>query len=319
MISSRTGKVLLATVKGNASLSVIDPASGEILSAVTVGVPGTEVPHEFALTADKSKALVTLYGDADYGRNNPGHRIAVVDLTALTCTHHVDLGLYRGPHSIVRDAAGLFWVTAEENSCLVAIDLQANDVVRTIWTQVPTHFLAATADGASLFCAHKEYPFVSVVDIEGAEVVDRIPLPVGSQALRLSPDERFLYVGDFHRSLLHVIDCENRKLVETVSLVAVPGWPYPTPDGKHVVVTTYNEAEVRGYVEILNAQNLADAKAVPISGEPFHAHVAEEAGEVFVAISTGEIVKIGLENGRIIGDPISTGGEMPEMIELVSL
>ena len=310
---------LVATVKENASLSVIDPTTGAILSAVIVGIPGKEVPHEFALTPDNSKALVTLYGNADYGRNNPGHRVAVVDLREMSCTHHVDLGLYRAPHSIVRDAAGLFWVTVEENNCLVAIDLQANDVVRTVWTEVPTHFLAVTADGMTLYCAHKEYPFVSLVDIEQAAVVDRISLPVGSQALRLSQDERLLYVGDFHRPLLHVIDVENRKLVETISLTAVPGWPYPTPDGKYVVLTTYNEAEDQGYVEILNANDLDIARIVPVSGEPFHAHVAEDPGEIFIAVSTGEIQRIELETGSIIGAAISTGGVMPEMIKLVSL
>ena len=310
---------LVATVKENASLSVIDPTTGAILSAVIVGIPGKEVPHEFALTPDNSKALVTLYGNADYGRNSPGHRVAVVDLREMSCTHHVDLGLYRAPHSIVRDAAGLFWVTVEENNCLVAIDLQANDVVRTVWTEVPTHFLAVTADGMTLYCAHKEYPFVSLVDIEQAAVVDRISLPVGSQALRLSQDERLLYVGDFHRPLLHVIDVENRKLVETISLTAVPGWPYPTPDGKYVVLTTYNEAEDQGYVEILNANDLDIARIVPVSGEPFHAHVAEDPGEIFIAVSTGEIQRIELETGSIIGEAISTGGVMPEMIELVSL
>lgn len=312
-----SGAKLLLSVKENASLSVISPVTGEILSVLTVGIPGTEVPHEFALTADGSKALVTLYGNADYGRNNPGNRIAVVDLHDMICTHHIDLGLYRGPHAIVRDAADLFWVTAEENSCLVAIDLQINEIVRTIWTQVPTHFLTATANRKTLYGAHKEYPFVSEIDPASAEVVSRIALPVGSQSLRLSPDERFLYVGDFHRPLLHVIDCGSRKLVETVPLKAVPGWPYPTPDGKYVVVTTFDEPGDQGYVEILNANDLFDAKTVPVSGEPFHSCTALDPGEIHVAVATGEIVTIELATATITANRIFAGGTMPEMIQLV--
>lgn len=310
---------LLVSVKENASLSVIEPDTGKILSAVTVGVPGTEMPHEFALTADGSTALITLYGDADYGRNTPGNRIAVVNLRSMTCTHHIDLGLYRGPHSIVRDAAGLFWVTAEENACLIAIDLQVNDIVRTVWTEAPAHFLTVTGDGTTLYCAHKEYPFISKVDTANAEVAARMRLPVGSQALRLSPDERLLYVGDFHRPLLHVFDCDEGKLVETAPLTAVPGWPYPTPDGNYVVVTTFDEPADRGYVEILDAQDLSDANAVEVPGEPFHAHVARDAGQIHVALSTGQVLTIELATGDIIGEPISTGGVMPEMIQLVPL
>ena len=51
-----------------------------------------------------------------------------------------------------------------------------------------------------------------------------------------SADGARLYVGDFHRPLLHVVDCAARKVVETVPLTGVPGWPFCTPDGRFVMV-----------------------------------------------------------------------------------
>ena len=54
----------------------------------------------------------------------------------------------------------------------------------------------------------------------------RIQMPIGSQSLWVSPDDKWLYVGDFNRPLLHVVDCEGEEIVKTIQLKAVPGWPY---------------------------------------------------------------------------------------------
>lgn len=307
---------LLVTVKENASLTAIDVASGNIEAVATVGVPGTELPHEFALNADGSEALVTLYGNADYGRNDPGNRVAIVDLKSMECTGHIDLGLYRGPHSIV-SANGLFWVTVEENSCLVAIDPVDKAIVRSVWTEVPSHYVVTNSDGSALYCGHKEYPFLSVVDPAMGKVVGKTDLPVGSQAIRVSPDDRRLFVGDFYRPLLHIVDCDTGQIAETVPLKAVPGWPFPTPDGDCVVVTTFDEPGGRGYVEIIDMGEVSKPVAVEVSGEPFHACAASERGKIYVAVGSGEIVTVDLEARRIVGDPISTGGVMPEMVRLL--
>ncbi len=107
--------MILATVKENVSLTALDGDTGEIVAAVEVGERGIAKPHELTLSADGSRAFVSLYGDADYGPNVPANKIAVVDLTEMALLGHIDLNLYKGPHALVTGADGKIWATVDPN------------------------------------------------------------------------------------------------------------------------------------------------------------------------------------------------------------
>ena len=97
---------LMCTVKGTVSLTFIDPEAGSIIDAVTVGEADVAKPHEIVLSAGGRRAFVSIYGSADYGRNQSDNRIAVVDLDERRLVRHIDLDLYRAPHALARDAKG---------------------------------------------------------------------------------------------------------------------------------------------------------------------------------------------------------------------
>ena len=52
------------------------------------------------------------------------------------------------------------------------------------------------------------------------------------------------------------------KVNTRASTWCVPGWPFVSPDGRWVVVTTFDAQADRGYAEILDAKNLRDRRAV---------------------------------------------------------
>ncbi|MDH3739521.1 MAG: hypothetical protein OER92_10020, partial [Alphaproteobacteria bacterium] len=83
MEGTNTSAHILATVKENVSLTAVDGDTGEIVAAVEVGERGIAKPHELTLSSDRTRAFVSLYGDADYGPNVPANKIAVVDLVAM--------------------------------------------------------------------------------------------------------------------------------------------------------------------------------------------------------------------------------------------
>src|SRR5215813_10907592 len=62
---------LLVLNKNDATLSIIDPASGKTLGTVPTG----EAPHELAVSTDGKLAFV-----ANYGAQTPGNTISVIDL-----------------------------------------------------------------------------------------------------------------------------------------------------------------------------------------------------------------------------------------------
>jgi DNA-binding beta-propeller fold protein YncE len=307
-------ELIIATVKENVSLSVFDVATGEIVAAVTVGTRDIAKPHEIAVTVDGTHAFVSLYGDKDYGPNTPDNRLGVVDLRDFSFAGHVDLGLYKGPHALMTDRDGKIWVTVDPNRCVLVIDPVNWEIERTIHLGVPGHFLAASPDGNTVYFSAKEYPDVVAVDVGSKAVINRITLPVGGQALRVSPDGAHLYLGDFHRPLLHVIDCAKAERVDTVPLTGVPGWPFNSRDGKIVIVTTYDEPTDRGYVELLDAADMNSRRVIELPSEPFHALPLRDGQHALVALANGDIAKIDLIEGTHVDGGFSAGGTMPETL-----
>jgi DNA-binding beta-propeller fold protein YncE len=309
-----TTTLILATVKQNVSLTATDAATGAIAHVVKVGTVGTSKLHEIALSADGSRAFVSLYGSADYGPNVPDNRIAVVDLATMTLAGHIDLNLYKGPHALVVGADGMLWATVDANRCLLVIDPESWQIERTLWLQVPGHFLAASPDGNTLYVTAKEYPVVVEIDMAARAIAATIALPVGGQGIRVSVDGKFLYVGDFHRPLLHVVDCATRRVVQTVPLTGVPGWPFVSPDGRHIVVTTWDESAGRGYAEILDTADPLQRRIVALPAEPFHALFSEDGRTFHVALGDGAVPCIDIATAAIVDGGFDVGGSMPEAL-----
>lgn len=311
---SSNRELIIATVKENVSLSAFDAVTGEIVAAVPVGTKDIAKPHEIAVTSDGSHAFVSLYGDKDYGPNTPDNRLGVVDLRDFSFAGHVDLGLYKGPHALMTDRDGKIWVTVDPNRCVLVIDPVSWEIERTIHLGVPGHFLAASPDGGTVYFSAKEYPDVVAVDIASKTITHKIALPVGGQALRVSPDGTRLYVGDFHRPLLHVIDCDRAELIDTVPLTGVPGWPFNSLDGSSVIVTTYDEPADCGYAELLDSNDLSNRRVIDLPSEPFHALPLRDERHALIALANGEIAKIDLIDATLVAGGFSAGGTMPETL-----
>ena len=309
-----TRRLILLTVKENVSLTALDAKTGDTVACIKVGTLNTGKPHELAVSADGTRAFVSLYGSADYGPNVPDNRIAVVDLTDMTMIGHIDLNLYKGPHALFVDTQGNLWATVDGSRCVLVIDTDSYEIVQTIWLQTPGHFLAATPDGKTLYASSKEYPVVTEIDIESRSITAQIAVPVGAQAIRVSHDGSRLFVGDFHRPLLHVIDCAARKLVSTHALTGVPGWPFVSPDGQTLVVTTYDEPNDKGYVEILDANNPDLRRVVDMADEPFHVLFSDDGKHFHTALGNGEVPRIDVAKAEIADGGYHAGGTMPEAI-----
>jgi len=307
-------RLILLTVKENVSLTALDAETGETVACVEVGTLNTGKPHELAISRDGTRGFVSLYGSADYGPNVPDNRIAVVNLTDMTLAGHIDLNLYKGPHALIIDRQGKLWATVDPNRCVLMIDPDSWEIEHTVWLQTPGHFLAAAPDGKTLYASSKEYPVVTEIDIESRSVTAQIPVPVGAQAIRVSNDGQRLFVGDFHRPLLHVIDCKKRELAGTHALTGVPGWPFVSPDGKTLAVSTFDEPNDKGFVELLDTGNLDNRRVVDVADEPFHMLFSDDGKHLHAALANGEVPKIDVATAEIVAGGYNAGGTMPEAI-----
>jgi DNA-binding beta-propeller fold protein YncE len=137
-------------------------------------------------------------------------------------------------------------------------------------------------------------------------------VPVGGQAIRVSHDGTRLYVGDFYRPLLHVIDCATRQLKSTHTLAGVPGWPFVSPDGAHLAVSTYNEADDQGFLELLDPRAPDQRRSIPLPDEPFHVLFTDDSTHLYVVQADGVLPKINIARGEIVEGGFNAGGTMPE-------
>jgi hypothetical protein len=305
--------MLLMTVKGNQTVAFFDEMSGELLAAPVVGTPAAK-PHEIKLSADGKRAFVSLYGDAGYPENTPNNQIAVLDIASMSLERIIGTDLYYGPHGLARDAQGRIWTTMERNRCIVVIDPDTCEITRTVHSETPAHFLFASPDGQTIYSGHKEIPYIGVHSAEETRMIGTIPLDIGSQAIWHAPDKDLLYVGDFFRPLFHVIDTKERKVVRSVQLRGIPGWPYAMPDGKHIVVSTYIEAEDRGFAEIFDAETYEPVSIVELPAEPFHLLAGEDGKTVLIVVGDGRLVRMDITTGALDDLVYDGGAMMPEAV-----
>src|SRR5947209_16914671 len=93
-LTASARETMLVVQKGDDSVGLYDPASGEALATIAVGTK----PHEVVLSADGQRAYVTLYGVDRYTETTEGGQaIAVVDLAERRKVGEVDLGRFRRP------------------------------------------------------------------------------------------------------------------------------------------------------------------------------------------------------------------------------
>jgi DNA-binding beta-propeller fold protein YncE len=314
MPETSTDRLILLTVKENVSLTALNARTGATVACVEVGTKETSKPHEITLSKDGRRAFISLYGSSDYGPNIPDNRIGVVDLTSMTLAGHIDLNLYMGPHALVTGADGKIWVTVDASRCVLVIDPDSWEIEHTLWLETPGHFFAMAPDGNTLYVSAKEFPVITEIDMAARAIVARIPVPVGAQAIRVSHDGSRLFVGDFHRPLLHVIDCASRALVETHTLAGVPGWPFVSPDGQHLALTTYNEAGDQGFLELFDAQSIELRRSVRLPGEPFHVLFTDDSRHLYVVQADGDLPRVDIAAAEIIEGGFKAGGTMPEAI-----
>jgi len=310
--SLMSNRLILLTVKENVSLTALNAETGDIVACVEVGTRQTAKPHEITLSKDGRRAFVSLYGSADYGPNIPDNRIAVVDLTTMTLAGHIDLNLYKGPHALVTGTGGKIWVTVDGSRCVLVVDPDSWEIEHSLWLETPGHFFAAAPDGNTLYVSAKEYPVITEIDMAARAIIARIPVPVGAQAIRVSHDGAQLFVGDFYRPLLHVIDCAARQVISSHSLAGVPGWPFLSPDGATLAVTTYNEADDQGFLELLDPSRPDERRSLQLPGEPFHVLFTDDSSHLFVVQADGMLPKVNINTAQIVEGGFNAGGTMPE-------
>ncbi len=276
--SPAAGGTLIVANKSEATVSLVDTGSGEVVATLPTG----EGPHEVAVSPDGKTALVANYGT----RGAPGSSLTVIDLPGQRVARTIDLGEHRRPHGLAflpggRQAA----VTAEGSRALLVVDVEAGKVDAAIATGAEvSHMVALSPGGDRAYVANIGSGSATVIDLAGRAKVADVATGEGAEGIAVTPHA--VWVTNREADTVTLIDPESLKVIATVPSPGFPIRAEATPDGKHVLVTNAEANE-------LTVIDAAERKAV--RRVELDLAAGETEGRLFGDQFGGSSVPVGIE------------------------
>jgi len=229
-------ETLVVLNKAEATASLLDPATGAVVATLPTG----EGPHEAAASPDGRFVLV-----ANYGGEQDGHSLTLVDVAAARVAKTIELGDYSRPHGLRFLDARRAVVTAERQQALLIVDVEAGRVEAAVTTgQETSHMVAVTPDGARAFVANIGSGTVTAVDLAARAVLRQIPTGKGAEGIDVTPDGSEVWVANREADTVSVIDAATLEVLASLPAAAFPIRVKLTPDGRHALVSCARSGDV---------------------------------------------------------------------------
>ena len=236
--STTAGPALVVVNKGESTVSVIDLTAGTILATLPTG----HGPHEVAASGNGRWAVVT-----DYGSQQAGSSLTVVDLRSLTVARTISLLPHTRPHGAAflpdhRTVA----ITSETSGAVLLVDVESGEITRTVPTlQKGSHMVAVTKDGRTGYTANIGNGTLSKLDLSGRDSARVLPVSVQTEAIGLTPSGNQTWLGSNPTGKVFAVDLAAWKVIDSIQTTGMPYRIGFTPNGATAVVTNPMANEVR--------------------------------------------------------------------------
>jgi YVTN family beta-propeller protein len=201
-------------------IGVLDVGAQKLRTKLNAGSD----PEEFALSKD---------GRQIYISNEDTKTASVIDIGARKVQQIIPVG--QEPEGVTTTPDGKqFYVTCEAGGEIYVIDARSYAAVshfKVNGRPRSVEFLSTRGIG---FIPSESAGELNIVDSVNAKVVKTIALPAGSRPMRvkLSPDEKRLYVSNGRAGTISVFDSNSYELLDTIKVGARPWGIGISPDGK---------------------------------------------------------------------------------------
>ena len=308
LVAAAQGATLVVANKAEATVSLIDLASGEVFATLPTGIG----PHEIGVSPDGRFALVSNYGNSD----GPGNSLTLMDVPAARVVKTIDLGHYKKPHGVEWLNDELAVVTVESNKALIVIDVTKGVIIKTIDTnQEISHMVALDPERQRAYTANMGSGSITVLDLNKGERVKSIATGKGAEGIAVSPSGEHIWVTNRDDDIITVLDAETFETLREIPSKGFPIRATATPKGQVLVtrarageLVIYDAGsmeEVRTVAFDLGSMDVDERlfgdrfgeSSVPIGvivdGSAEHAFVAHANADVIteVNLATGEIVR----------------------------
>jgi len=292
------GPSLILTAKSANKVQFFDAAT--LAPTGEIDMPAST--HEMIRSPDGKKIYASVYGGGIFGKNkDPDRRIAVIDLAGKALDRTIDVGEKIAPHSVMMDARGALWSTAELGNAVLAIDPDSGKVERIDVGGSP-HWIAVSHTNGKLFASFKTKEAVAVLDTATHRVIGTIPIPHGAEGIAVSPDGETLFVCAHWKGVLHVFDTFTLAHRQTVAIAGAPGETNQlrrvraSPDGRYVCVSSH----VDNFAAVYDADSLKQIGGFATPKAPMGFGFAANGKHAYLCCHDAAIVlEFELANGRI--------------------
>lgn len=194
---------LLVLNKAEATLAIVDPATGKVTGRIGTG----QGPHE--VVVDGRTAYVS-----NYGSQTPGSSLSIIDLVAQKGRRFDVTPLVR-PHGLAV-SAGKVWFTAEGNKLIARYDPATGKLDAMLGTgQNSTHMVEVSKDGREIYTANIASSTISIFANPPAFTQTVIAVGKGPEGFDLSADGKELWCANSQDGTVSVIDLKFKQLTET--------------------------------------------------------------------------------------------------------
>ena len=283
LVRAQNGERLLVLNKEDATLAIVDVASGKIMGAVPTG----EGPHELVASTDGKTAFASNYGTGAA----PGHTISMVDVAAMREVRRIDVSPLSRPHGLAF-VDGKLYFTAEANKRIARYDPATNSIDWQFETgQNATHMVLPTKDGRTIFTSNIGSDSVSIIERGAGDAWNQTVVPVGKgpEGIDLSPDGKTVWSAHSRDGGVSVIDVDARKVIATIKIGTKRSNRIKlTPDGKLALVSDLDGGEL----VVIDTAARKEAKRIALGKSPEGVLIAPDGRRAFVAVNGDDYVAV---------------------------
>ena len=203
-------------------IGIVDLASRKLKGKIFAGSD----PEEFALSKD---------GKQFYVSNEDTKSASVVNIATSKVEHIIPVG--QEPEGVAATPDGKqFYVTCESGGDVYVIETSSYTIAGHFKVQPRPRTIAFLPSAGVAFVPSESVGLLNVVDSNDFKIIKSITLPTGARpmSVRLSNDDRYLYVSNGRLGTVSAIDAHSYEIVGSIKVGKRPWGIALSPDGKYL-------------------------------------------------------------------------------------
>lgn len=277
LFAAETPSPALLIVDKEGALSIVNPATREVVAKIRVG----EGPHEVEASTDGKLAFVS-----NYGSTSPGSSISVIDVVGQKELRRLDLGVLRRPHGMAF-AGGKLYFTCEINKIIGRYDPEANRIDWLLGTGLNgTHMVQLNKAMDRIYTANIGSNAIGIFDRTGELDWSQTVVPVGKgpEGFDITPDGKELWAAHSQDGGVSIINLFTKSVTHTFSVQTKRSNRLKfTPDGRLVLISDLNAGELL----VLERETRKVLKRMPLGRQLAGILVQPDGARAYVA-ATGD-------------------------------